>query len=84
MGHLGDQVLLPPRNFLKHSNRFHQCRNLDGVFVINQPIPNTPVLLVDDVVDSGWTLTVLAALLQQANSGVVFPLALASSSVKDS
>lgn len=65
-------------------NRFHQCRNLDGVFVINQPIPNTPVLLVDDVVDSGWTLTVLAALLQQANSGVVFPLALASSSVKDS
>lgn len=65
-------------------NRFHQCRNLDGVFVINQPIPNTPVLLVDDVVDSGWTLTVLAALLQQANSGVVYPLALASSSVKDS
>ncbi len=65
-------------------NRFHQCRNLDGVFVITQPIPNTPVLLVDDVVDSGWTLTVLAALLQQANSGVVYPLALASSSVKDS
>lgn len=65
-------------------NRFHQCRNLDGVFVIKQPIPNTPALLVDDVVDSGWTLTVLAALLQQANSGVVYPLALASSSVKDS
>jgi hypothetical protein len=27
MVHLGDQMLLPPRNFLKRSNRFHQCRN---------------------------------------------------------
>lgn len=65
-------------------NRFHQCRNLDGAFAVEQPIPDTPVLLVDDVVDSGWTMTVIAALLQQAGSGVVYPLALASSSVKDS
>jgi ATP-dependent DNA helicase RecQ len=43
-----------------------------------------PVLLVDDIVDSGWTLTVIAALLQQAGSSVVYPVALASSSVKDS
>jgi ATP-dependent DNA helicase RecQ len=40
-------------------------------------------LLVDDIVDSGWTLTVIAALLQQAGSGEVFPVALASSSVND-
>ena len=65
-------------------NRFHQCRNLDGAFEINQPLPNTPVLLVDDIVDSGWTLTVIAALLQRAGSGKVYPVALASSSVKDS
>lgn len=39
--------------------------------------------LVDDVVDSGWTMTVLAALLQQAGSGPVFPLALASTAVGD-
>lgn len=65
-------------------NRFHQCRNLDGAFAINQPLPNTPVLLVDDIVDSGWTLTVISALLQQAGSGPVYPVALASSSVKDS
>ncbi|MEY4210125.1 MAG: hypothetical protein RLZ92_504 [Pseudomonadota bacterium] len=64
-------------------NRFHQCRNLDGAFSIHQPIPNGAVLLVDDIVDSGWTLTVIAALLQQAGSGVVFPVALASTSVKD-
>ncbi|MDO6423456.1 RecQ family ATP-dependent DNA helicase [Saccharophagus degradans] len=65
-------------------NRFHQCRNLDGAFAIDQPLSDTPVLLMDDIVDSGWTLTVIAALLQQAGSGVVYPIALASSSVKDS
>ena len=65
-------------------NRFHQCRNLDGVFAVTQPYEGQPVLLVDDIVDSGWTLTVIAALLQQAGSGSVYPIALASSSVKDS
>lgn len=65
-------------------NRFHQCHNLDGVFGIENYIPSVPVLLVDDIIDSGWTLTVIAALLQQAGSGVVYPVALASSSVKDS
>lgn len=65
-------------------NRYHQCRNLDGAFAINPELPETPVLLVDDIVDSGWTLTVIAALLQQTGSGVVYPVALASSSVKDS
>jgi len=65
-------------------NRFHQCRNLDGVFAVTQPYEGQPVLLVDDIVDSGWTLTVIAALLQQAGSGLVYPIALASSSVKDS
>lgn len=65
-------------------NRYHQCRNLDGAFAINPELPEAPVLLVDDIVDSGWTLTVIAALLQQAGSGVVYPVALASSSVKDS
>lgn len=65
-------------------NRFHQCHNLDGVFAVSQLHRNKPVLLVDDVIDSGWTLTVIAALLQQAGSGFVYPVALASSSVKDS
>ena len=65
-------------------NRFHQCRNLDGAFQVTQLYQGQPVLLVDDIVDSGWTLTVIAALLQQAGSGLVYPIALASSSVKDS
>lgn len=61
-------------------NRFHQCRNLDGVFEISENIPETAVLLVDDVIDSGWTVTVLAALLRHAGSENVYPVALASTS----
>ncbi|MGE4535320.1 RecQ family ATP-dependent DNA helicase [Halomonas sp.] len=64
-------------------NRFHQCRNLDGVFEVANGLPGEAVLLVDDIVDSGWTMTVLAALLQRAGTGPVYPVALASSSVND-
>ena len=62
-------------------NRFHQCRNLDGAFAIQGAVPNGPVLLIDDVVDSGWTLTVVSALLRVSGSGPVWPLALATSSM---
>jgi ATP-dependent DNA helicase RecQ len=41
------------------------------------------VYLVDDMVDSGWTFTVCAALLRQAGSGPVFPVALAQTSKTD-
>ncbi|WP_336320579.1 RecQ family ATP-dependent DNA helicase [Streptomyces lavendofoliae] len=36
-----------------------------------------PVLLVDDLSDSGWTLAVAARLLRRAGAGGVFPLVLA-------
>jgi ATP-dependent DNA helicase RecQ len=60
-------------------NSWHQAHNLDGAFQITpwKGIAG-PVLLVDDVVDSRWTFTVAAALLRQAGSGPVFPLALAA------
>ena len=65
-------------------NRFHQCRNLDCVFAIQSDLNNMgPALLVDDAVDSGWTFTVIAALLQNAGSGKVYPVALASTSTGD-
>jgi ATP-dependent DNA helicase RecQ len=64
-------------------NRFHQCHNLDGVFAVAPKIPIGPVLLVDDVVDSAWTMTVIAALLRRAGSGPVWPVALATTSVGD-
>ncbi len=59
-------------------NRYHQCKNLDGAFEVQGSVSNDPVLLVDDIVDSGWTLTIIAALLRKAGSGPVFPLTLAS------
>ncbi len=68
----------------KHmENRFHQCHNLDGAFVIQHGANiDGPVLLVDDVVDSAWTLTLAAALLKQAGADAVFPFALATTAAK--
>jgi ATP-dependent DNA helicase RecQ len=37
------------------------------------------VLLVDDRIDTGWTMTVAARLLRQAGAAGVLPLALAVS-----
>ena len=37
-----------------------------------------PVLLVDDLTDTGWTLTMAARVLRQAGAGEVLPFALAS------
>lgn len=59
-------------------NRYQQANNLDGAFLVKKKqIIEKPLLLVDDVVDSGWTLTIIAALLRQAGSGPVFPVTLA-------
>jgi ATP-dependent DNA helicase RecQ len=59
-------------------NGIHQARNVDGGFAIRGAVPSGPVLLVDDMVDSRWTLTVAAYLLTANGSGPVYPLALAS------
>ena len=64
-------------------NRFHQCHNLDGAFTI-RPEAGTDeaVLLIDDVVDSAWTLTLAAALLRQTGTAAVYPFALAATTAK--
>lgn len=60
------------------ANSTQQARNVDGVLAVcTESIPPGPVLLVDDMVDSRWTITVAAWLLQSKNSGEVFPLVLA-------
>lgn len=59
------------------ANSTQQARNIDGSLVLNgQLVPDGPVLLVDDMVDSRWTLTVSAWLLRSNGSGEVWPLAL--------
>lgn len=62
-------------------NAWQQAHNLDGAFAINLTRGDWgPVLLVDDVVDSRWSMTVIGALLQQVGVVAVYPLALSLAS----
>ena len=64
-------------------NRFYQCNNLDGAFVVDIDLCYCdPVLLVDDAVDSAWTLTLASILLREAGVNAVVPFALASTAAK--
>ena len=59
------------------ANSAQQARNIDGsLALVGQPLPHGPVLLVDDMVDSRWTLAAAAWLLRTSGSGEVWPLAL--------
>ena len=66
------------------ANSAQQARNLDGALAIPDGLPGSlhghPVLLIDDMVDSRWTLTIAAWLLRRHGSGPVWPLALAQTS----
>jgi ATP-dependent DNA helicase RecQ len=53
-------------------------RNVLGTLRIEGQFKSTPVLLVDDIVDSRWSLTVAGYLLLKQGSGPVFPFTLAS------
>jgi ATP-dependent DNA helicase RecQ len=60
------------------ANSIQQARNIDGALALRtRAIPGGSVLLIDDMVDSRWTMTVASWLLRSNGSGVVFPLALA-------
>jgi ATP-dependent DNA helicase RecQ len=59
-------------------NSTQQVLNVASTLRVNpQAIRPGRVLLVDDIVDSGWTLTVCGVLLRRAGSGLVLPFALA-------
>ena len=58
-------------------NSEQQYANVRGAFRIRRPVPSGPVLLVDDIVDSRWTMTAIGWQLQEAGSGPVYPFALA-------
>jgi ATP-dependent DNA helicase RecQ len=60
------------------ANSAQQARNVDGSLAVKlDSLPNGPVLLVDDMVDSRWTFDIAVYLLRTHGSNVVFPLALA-------
>ena len=58
-------------------NSSQQHLNVAGAFAVSGAVPEGAVYLVDDTVDSRWTLTVVADLLREAGAGPVFPLVLA-------
>jgi ATP-dependent DNA helicase RecQ len=61
------------------ANSTQQARNLDGSLeLIVEQLPTGAVLLVDDLVDSRWTMAVAGWLLRSHGSGQVFPLALSN------
>jgi ATP-dependent DNA helicase RecQ len=61
----------------EQNNSAQQHANVRGAFAVTAPVPPGPVLLIDDLVDSRWTLTVVAARLRHEGSGPVYPLILA-------
>lgn len=61
-------------------NSLQQHRNVESAFAARGAVPEGPVLLIDDVVDSRWTLTVVGQVLRKAGAGAVIPLALADTS----
>ncbi|SFL42580.1 RecQ family ATP-dependent DNA helicase [Rugamonas rubra] len=66
------------------ANSSQQALNLDGALAVNPDMVLAgPVLLVDDIVNSRWTVTVAAMLLRKHGSGEVWPLALAQSSAEE-
>ena len=66
-------------------NSSFQCRNAKNSFAVqNGMILSGNVLLVDDIIDSRWTITVCGNELRSAGAAKVYPFALAKSSKKES
>ena len=64
-------------------NAAHQQHNVEGAFAVDGTVPDGPVLLIDDTVDSTWTMTEVARVLRRAGATLVYPVALASTSGRD-
>lgn len=66
----------------KMLNSAHQANNVLETIDLVGMIPDGAVLLVDDIVDSRWTLTVAGYLLREKGCGEVYPYTLATSTSK--
>jgi ATP-dependent DNA helicase RecQ len=67
----------PPQSEMFNSAQ--QLANVRGAFEVHDPLPG-PVLLVDDLVSSRWTLTAVGHLLRTAGVEAVLPIALLDAS----
>jgi ATP-dependent DNA helicase RecQ len=59
-------------------NSAQKAKNVAGVFALAGRPGRQPVLLIDDIADSGWTLTMTGYLLRKGGSGPVHPFVLAT------
>jgi len=75
--------LAPPPGGGPRANSAQRVRALHDAFTLPPDLAaalsavDGPVLLVDDLVDSGWTMTLAARLLREAGAPAVLPFALA-------
>jgi ATP-dependent DNA helicase RecQ len=79
---LGSVVHTGPPN-KGRSNSAQRLRTLYDTFVVPNAIKvalpglaGKPILLVDDLADSGWTLTLVAYLLRETGAGPIYPFVL--------
>jgi len=63
-------------------NSTMQARNVQSTLAVTGSILPGPVLLVDDIIDSGWTLTLAGWLLRTHGSGPVYPFVLARATAR--
>ena len=87
LGRLTDLGMLhyaPERRAVTAANSAYRVTALHGSWQIPDPAligsVDGPVLLVDDVTDTGWTLTMAARVVRDAGAPDVLPFALASTS----
>jgi ATP-dependent DNA helicase RecQ len=64
------------------ANSSMQARNVNGTLSTIEQLPPGTVLLIDDIVDSGWTLTIAGWLLKKKGSSVVHPFTLARATAR--
>ncbi len=67
----------PPQSEMYNSAQ--QLANVRGAFEVREPLPG-PVLLLDDLVSSRWTMTAVGHLLRTAGVEAVLPVALLDAS----
>ncbi|MEW5830395.1 MAG: RecQ family ATP-dependent DNA helicase [Chloroflexota bacterium] len=65
-------------------NSSMQANNVFNTIGISGDIPAAPVLLIDDILDSGWTLTMAGWLLRSQGCSQVFPFTLAQATARNS
>lgn len=90
---LANMLNLPCLQAIKHiaqhpaqtemRNSYQQAMNVLNKYAVATKINGVSALLVDDIADSRWTLTIIGELLQRSGSGRIFPFVLAATNAGD-